>query len=139
MARINIGITVKNITFKSREPPQSTIPYFNKVIEASQDEKQTLNSARSYAQRIMMESKVKQAQILSNAEGYHQKSVASLGADKEYFLKILEIYNRAPKTALISLYSQTLDEVFTNVGSKHIIHIDSKHQGQEIRLMLEAD
>ncbi len=139
LAKINIGVTVKNIAFEKREPPQSTIPYFTKLGEANQDEKQILNSAQGYAQKVIMESKVKRAQIVANAEGYRQKSVASLKAETEYFTKILEIYNSAPKTALISLYSQTLDEVLSKVGSKYIIHSDSKNQGQEIRLTLEAE
>ncbi len=139
LAKMDIGVTVKNIAFEKREPPQSTIPYFNKVSEANQDEKHILNAAQGYAQKVIVESNVKQAQVIANAEAYRQKSIASIEADKEYFLKILGIYDRAPATALISLHSQALDEVLSRVGSKYIIHSDSKNQGQEIRLMLGAD
>ncbi len=139
LARLNIGVTVMNISCEKREPPRSTIPYFNKVSEANQEEKQTLDSAQRYAQKVTMQSRIKQARIIAEAEGYREKSIATLAADNEYFLKILEVYNQAPKTALINLYSQTLDDVFANVESNYIIHSDSKSKGQEVRIKLDEN
>jgi modulator of FtsH protease HflK len=139
LARLEVGITVKNVTFDRREPPRSTIHAFRKVMEAGQEKSREMNDAKGYANRLLQQAKARSTNEIAGAESYRKRVVASVEADGKYFLKILKEFQKSPETMLITLYSNGLNDVLGKVENKYIIHTDADGAGQEIRLHLGPD
>lgn len=137
--QLNLGIVVTNVSLPKKEPPQSTIPDFSAVIEAEQKRSQAMTEAQGYAEKIAQKALGMYSKTIAKAEGYRNRIISSVEADKEYFLKILQEYQKAPETMLLTLHSNVMNEVLSKVNQKFIIHTAGEGVKQEIRLLMNHD
>ncbi|OGV70015.1 MAG: hypothetical protein A3K19_11230 [Lentisphaerae bacterium RIFOXYB12_FULL_65_16] len=136
--KLDVGIEVQQVSLTEPQPPLATQGAFREVVDAAQDYRMELDNAQAYEKRVITEAEGRSARILADAKAYRTRIVESVKAESAYFTKILDEYEKNPKTMLVALYTDVIRDVLRRVETKYVVH--SRADGrQEIRLMLGAE
>lgn len=138
VAKMEVGVEIENATLTNVQPPRGTIQAFKRVNDAIQERDATLKEAQTYQNRVVNEAESSRAKVLAQARAYAQRVRASVEADKDYFLKVLDEYKDNPDTMLVSIYADTIRDVLKKVEERYVIHTREDGQ-QEIRLMITRE
>ncbi len=135
LGKFDMGISIREVNLTEPKPPSATAEAFRKVNDAAQEYATSLEDAREYERRVVTEARGRAAEVKAKAEGYQKRVVASVEADRAYFLKVLTEYEKNPRTMLVALYSDTIRDVLQQVGTRYVVH--SRADGnQEVRLLI---
>ncbi|OQA82651.1 MAG: Modulator of FtsH protease HflK [Lentisphaerae bacterium ADurb.Bin242] len=133
-----LGISVESLSLPVKRPPLLTIAAFDEAASAGTQAAIETENARAYAIETANSAKSESAEIIANAESYRKRVVAEVIADKVYFMKLLEEYNKNPESVLVSLYSTTLADSMAKVKDKFVIGLTPGSR-QELRLKLNPE
>mgnify|MGYP006281780197 CR=1 FL=1 len=131
----DLGIDIQQVSLVEVQPPVATANAFRESLDAAQEQSTEINKAKQYEKRVIAEAEGRSSEILASAEAYKTRTVEEVKAERGYFLKVLEEYDRNPETMLVALYTDAVRDVLSKVGTKYVVH--SRENGsQEIRLLL---
>lgn len=131
VARLGIGVTVTNVTFDAKQPPESTMAAFAQVLQAQQQASSRRNDALSYAAQRTNDAQGRASRLAAEAETYRQLVVSSVQADQHYFTQLQLSSQDSPETIFLTLYNNALANLVHKAKAVYILK-----PGQEIRVQL---
>ncbi len=135
VAKIDLGIEIQQVSLFEVQPPLATKDAFRQVVDAAQDYRTEIDKAKAYEKDVVTQAEGMTARITAEAKAYKTRIVESVKASAAYFEKVLDEYEKNPRTMLVALYTDAIREVLNQVETKYVVH--SKENGkQEIRLLL---
>ena len=138
IGKANIGVTVEKVWLDQRTPPLAAARAFSAVFDASTFSFSEREKAKSYATKMKNLAASESVSLITNAEAYRTRVVASIKADTIYFKAMLKEYKKNPNIVLVSRYSDVLGEVLTLAEDKFIIRTNPNGK-QEIRILLNRE
>ena len=135
LSLLDLGIEVQQLSLVDTQPPAFTRAAFRQQIEAAQEFSSEMEKALAYQRRVVTEAEGDKSKILAEASAYKTRVVATVRASAAYFTKVLEEYQKNPKTMLVALHADTLRDVLKKAEARYVIHGRADGR-QEIRLML---
>ncbi|MBO7147082.1 MAG: hypothetical protein J6W81_04985 [Lentisphaeria bacterium] len=133
-----IGIAVESLALPVKRPPLLTIAAFDEAASADTQASIETEAAKAYSIETENSAKAEAAEIIANAQSYKKRVVAEVIADKVYFTKLLEEYNKNPESVMVSLYSTTLADALAKVKDKFTIGLNEDSR-QELRIKLNPE
>ncbi len=133
--KLDLGIELQDLSVIEIVAPPPTADAFREVVDAAYDYQTEIARAIAYEKTVTTKAEGERAKIINDAYAYQTRTVASVKAEDAYFRKILEEYRKNPKTMLVSLYTDAIQEVLGKVETKYVIHSKGNDR-QEIRLLL---
>ncbi|MCK5801737.1 MAG: hypothetical protein KAI66_02845 [Lentisphaeria bacterium] len=137
--KLDLGITVQEVSLTVVLPPTATQDAFDRVFEASTSRDTMIKLAEGYREQVVPGANGEAFKILSAARVYRQTIKASVVAQGERFKSLLAMYKEKPEAVLVALYGDTIRDVLERVDTKYIIHTPDGGARQEIRLLLGAE
>jgi modulator of FtsH protease HflK len=119
------GVQVTQVQLQKVDPPAQVLDSFRDVQAARSDAERAQNEARTYANRVVPESRGRAAQVTQAAEAYREQTVAEATGQSARFLKIYDEFKKAPEVTRERMYLETMERVF---GGTDKIIIDSGTQ-----------
>src|ERR1700730_18432809 len=119
------GVQVTQVQLQKVDPPAQVLDSFRDVQAARSDAERAQNEARTYANRVVPESRGRAAQVTQAAEAYREQTVAEAAGQSARFLKIYDEFKKAPEVTRERMYLETMERVF---GGTDKIIIDSGTQ-----------
>jgi regulator of protease activity HflC (stomatin/prohibitin superfamily) len=136
VAEIDVGVEIQSVNLlTSIQPPLPVRSAFQEVLNAAQEYERDRLEAETFRERRVNEALAEAAGIRAEARAYAKRVVAEVQADRGYFLKVLEEYEKNPRTMLVGLYTDTIRDVLQQAAVRYIVH-EREDGRQEIRLLL---
>ena len=117
--RYGAGVSIDQVQLQKIDPPSQVIDAFRDVQAAASDKARLQNEAMSYASRIVPEARGEAERTLQGAIAYKSQTVAEATGQAARFLKIYEVYQKAPEVTRKRMYLETIERVFS--GTNKII------------------
>jgi membrane protease subunit HflK len=124
------GVLVQQVQMQKVDPPAQVIDAFRDVQAARADQERLQNEARTYANRVIPESRGRSAQILQGAEAYKEQTVAEAKGQTARFLKVYEEYRKAPDVTRQRIYLETMERIFG--GADKLVYDPGSGTGQGV-------
>src|SRR5574344_573135 len=115
--RYKVGVEVVGINLQQGgvRPPEQVQAAFDDVLKAGQERERAKNEAEAYANDVIPRAKGTAARLAQEAEGYKARIVAQAEGDAQRFSYLLTEYKKAPQVTRERLYTEALEEVYSNV------------------------
>ncbi len=128
------GILISSVNIQNVQPPEQVQAAFDDALKAGQDGDRTKNEGQAYANDVIPRAEGAAARLREEAEGYKAKVVAQAEGDASRFKAILPEYKRAPKVMRDRLYTDAMQQIYSNVSK---VVTDSKQGSQLLYLPLD--
>jgi modulator of FtsH protease HflK len=165
---MDTGIKVVTVTLTSFTWPRQVGKAFDDFINASQQARTQVSTARTTAQTLLNESAgavaadlaaaLEQPErdpnrieplwleaagrcqtLLSEAQAYKTRTIESAKSSADYFQRLLPEYRLRPELVVQNLYLEALGEVVAGADEKWLIPPRVHGQAREVRVMLNRD
>ena len=115
--RYAVGVEIVGINLQQGgvRPPEQVQAAFDDVLKAGQERERAKNEAEAYANDVIPRAKGTAARLAQEAEGYKARIVAQAEGDAQRFSYLLTEYKKAPQVTRERLYTEALEEVYSNV------------------------
>lgn len=124
----NSGVNITQVLIQRAEVHPDVQQAFQDVQSAKQDAEDVQNRARAYREDILPKARGQAIQLIQNAEGYKESTVAKSTGDAERFNSIYESYVNGQEVTKQRIYIETMEDVLQN-AQKIIIDNNGKGQG----------
>ena len=108
---------------REAEPPAAVKSAFDDVISAKEDKDRYVNEAKTYANKVVPESRGKAQRIMQEAIGYRERLIAEAQGEASRFKQLYAEYEKAPEVTRERLYLNSVENVMSNV-SKVLIDVE---------------
>ena len=117
LRKADCGIERESVVLDQVLPPAKTKEAFAEVTAASTTQSTRRNEAEAYRNKIINEAAAQAAKVEADAATYRTRTLASIEAEKEYFVSILKEYRRDPSSRSVPmvLYNAALAEAFAEI------------------------
>ena len=134
------GIELESVVLDQVLPPAKTKEAFAEVTAASTTQSTRQNEAEAYRNKIVNEAAAQAAKIEAEAATYRTRMIASIEAEKEYFVSILKEYRRNPDSRSVPmvLYNAALAEAFNDVQDEKFV-LSSGGRDRQLWLKLNPE
>jgi len=134
--RYKVGIEVVGINLQQGgvRPPEQVQAAFDDVLKAGQERERAKNEAQAYANDVVPRAVGAASRLKEEADAYRERIVAQAEGDAQRFKTILPEYQKAPQVMRDRMYTDTMQEVFTNVTK---VLVDSKQGSNMLYLPLD--
>lgn len=113
--RYDAGLFVTEVQLQDVQPPAAVADAFDDVIAATQDRDRAINEAQGYANEVLPRSRAEAVELMEQAAGYREATVAEARGDADRFRSVVEEYRKAPAITRQRLYLETMEEVLPDV------------------------
>ena len=129
-----------NVVLDQVLPPAKTKEAFAEVTAASTTQSTRQNEAEAYKNKLVNEAEAQAAKIEADADTYSTQLIASVEAEKEYFLSILKEFNRDPNSLSVPmvLYNTALAEAFDEIQDEKFV-LSSGGRNRQLWLKLNPE
>lgn len=117
------GINITQVLIEKAEVHPEVQMAFQDVQSAKQDAEDVQNRAGTYREDILPKARGRAIQMMQEAEGYKQSTIARATGDAQRFNAIYEAYLSGQDVTKERMYIETMENVFKNA---HKILLDSK-------------
>ena len=134
--RYKVGIEVVGINLQQGgvRPPEQVQAAFDDVLKAGQERERAKNEAEAYANDVVPRAVGAASRLKEEADAYRARIVAQAEGDAQRFKSILTEYQKAPQVTRDRLYTETFQQVYSNVTK---VLIDSKQGSNLLYLPLD--
>ena len=134
--RYKVGIEVVGINLQQGgvRPPEQVQAAFDDVLKAGQERERAKNEAEAYANDVVPRAVGAASRLNEEANAYRERIVAQAEGDAQRFKAILTEYQKAPQVTRDRLYTETFQQVYSNVTK---VLIDSKQGSNLLYLPLD--
>ena len=134
--RYKVGIEVVGINLQQGgvRPPEQVQAAFDDVLKAGQERERAKNEAQAYANDVVPRAVGAASRLKEEADAYRERIVAQAEGDAQRFKTILPEYQKAPQVMRDRMYTDTMQEVLTNVTK---VLVDSKQGSNMLYLPLD--
>lgn len=117
------GIAITLVNILKAEPPAAVKSAFDDVISAKEDKDRYVNEAKTYANKVVPESRGKAQRIMQEAIGYRERLIAEAQGEASRFEQLYAEYEKAPEVTRERLYLNSVENVMSN-ASKVLIDVE---------------
>jgi len=128
------GILISSVNIQNVQPPEQVQAAFDDALKAGQDGDRAKNEGQAYANDVIPRAEGAAARLREEAEGYKARVVSQAEGDASRFKAILPEYQRAPQVMRDRLYTDTMQQIYSNVTK---VMVDSKQGSQLLYLPLD--
>ena len=134
--RYKVGIEVVGINLQQGgvRPPEQVQAAFDDVLKAGQERERAKNEAQAYANDVIPRAVGAASRLKEEANAYRERIVAQAEGDAQRFKAILPEYQKAPQVTRDRLYTETFQQVYSNVTK---VLVDSKQGSNLLYLPLD--
>ena len=134
--RYKVGIEVVGINLQQGgvRPPEQVQAAFDDVLKAGQERERAKNEAQAYANDVVPRAVGAASRLQEEANAYRERIVAQAEGDAQRFKAILPEYQKAPQVTRDRLYTETFQQVYSNVTK---VLVDSKQGSNLLYLPLD--
>ncbi len=134
--RYKVGIEVVGISLQQGgvRPPEQVQAAFDDVLKAGQERERAKNEAEAYANDVVPRAVGAASRLKEEANAYRERIVAQAEGDAQRFKAILPEYQKAPQVTRDRLYTETFQQVYSNVTK---VLVDSKQGSNLLYLPLD--
>ncbi len=134
--RYKVGIEVVGINLRQGgvRPPEQVQAAFDDVLKAGQERERAKNEAQAYANDVVPRAVGTASRLKEEADAYRERIVAQSEGDAQRFKAILPEYQKAPQVTRDRLYTETFQQVYSNVTK---VLVDSKQGSNLLYLPLD--
>jgi modulator of FtsH protease HflK len=134
--RYKVGIEVVGINLQQGgvRPPEQVQSAFDDVLKAGQERERAKNEAEAYANDVVPRAVGAASRLKEEANAYRERIVAQAEGDAQRFKAILPEYQKAPQVTRDRLYTETFQQVYSNVTK---VLVDSKQGSNLLYLPLD--
>ena len=134
--RYKVGIEVVGINLQQGgvRPPEQVQAAFDDVLKAGQERERAKNEAQAYANDVVPRAVGAASRLKEEANAYRERIVAQAEGDAQRFKAILPEYQKAPQVTRDRLYTETFQQVYSNVTK---VLVDSKQGSNLLYLPLD--
>jgi membrane protease subunit HflK len=134
--RYKVGIEVVGINLQQGgvRPPEQVQAAFDDVLKAGQERERAKNEAQAYANDVVPRATGAASRLKEEANAYRERIVAQAEGDAQRFKAILPEYQKAPQVTRERLYTETFQQVYSNVTK---VLVDSKQGSNLLYLPLD--
>ena len=134
--RYKVGVEVVGINLQQGgvRPPEQVQASFDDVLKAGQERERAKNEAQAYANDVIPRAAGTAARLKEEAEAYRERIAAQAEGDAQRFSSVLAEYKKAPQVTRDRLYTETLQEVYSNVTK---VLVDSRQGSNLLYLPLD--
>ena len=138
------GIKLESVVLDQVLPPAKTKEAFAEVTAASTTQSTRRNEAEAYRNKLVNEAAAQAAKIEADAATYRTRTIASIEAEKKYFLSILKEYRQKPgsssgsRSVLMVLYNSALAEAFADIEDEKFV-LNSGGENRQLWLKLNPE
>lgn len=116
LEKMNIGLTVGNVSIQDAEPPtEEVIAAFKKVESAKQEMSTKINEANKYASEQLPLNEADVDKILQEAESKKQQRINEAKQEVALFNAMVEEYKKDSETVKMRMYFEMLQEIAPDV------------------------
>lgn len=112
LERYECGITLREVTLESVEPPHAIADAFRDVASAKKDQERAVDQAESFANTILPKARGRAFEMLAEARSYREKRVQEARGAADRFRAIHAEYVKAPLVTRTRLLLDTLARVY---------------------------
>lgn len=128
------GILISSVNIQNVQPPEQVQAAFDDALKAGQDGDRAKNEGQAYANDVIPRAEGAAARLREEAAGYKARVIAQAEGDASRFKAILPEYQRAPQVMRDRLYTDTMQQIYSNVTK---VLVDSKQNSQLLYLPLD--
>jgi membrane protease subunit HflK len=134
--RYKVGIEVVGINLQQGgvRPPEQVQAAFDDVLKAGQERERAKNEAQAYANDVVPRAVGAASRLKEEANAYRERIAAQAEGDAQRFKAILPEYQKAPQVTRDRLYTETFQQVYSNVTK---VLVDSKQGSNLLYLPLD--
>ena len=134
--RYKVGIEVVGINLQQGgvRPPEQVQAAFDDVLKAGQERERAKNEAQAYANDVVPRAVGAASRLKEESNAYRERIVAQAEGDAQRFKAILPEYQKAPQVTRDRLYTETFQQVYSNVTK---VLVDSKQGSNLLYLPLD--
>ena len=134
--RYKVGNEVVGINLQQGgvRPPEQVQAAFDDVLKAGQERERAKNEAQAYANDVVPRAVGAASRLKEEANAYRERIVAQAEGDAQRFKAILPEYQKAPQVTRDRLYTETFQQVYSNVTK---VLVDSKQGSNLLYLPLD--
>jgi len=134
------GIELESVVLDQVLPPSKTKEAFAEVTAASTTQSTRQNEAEAYRNKVINEAAAQAAKVEAEADTYKTRTIASIEAEKEYFVSILREYNRTPDSRSVQmvLYNTALADAFADIQDEKFV-LNSGGRDRQLWLKLNPE
>ena len=134
--RYKVGIEVVGINLQQGgvRPPEQVQSAFDDVLKAGQERERAKNEAQAYANDVIPRAVGAASRLKEEANAYRERIVAQAEGDATRCKAILPEYQKAPQVTRDRLYTETFQQVYSNVTK---VLVDSKQGSNLLYLPLD--
>lgn len=134
--RYKVGVDVYAVTLQEGgvRPPEQLKVAFDDVLKAEQERERVKNQALAYAASVVPRAEGAASRLNEEAQGYKERVIAQAKGDTDRFAAILPEYQRAPQVVRDRMYTDAMQQVYSNVSK---VVIESKSGGNLLYLPLD--
>jgi modulator of FtsH protease HflK len=134
--RYKVGVEVVGINMQQGgvRPPEQVQAAFDDVLKAGQERERAKNEAEAYANDVIPRARGTAARLKEEAEAYRERMAAQADGDAQRFSALLAEYKKAPQVTRDRLYTETMQEVYSNVTK---VLVDSRQGSNLLYLPLD--
>ncbi|CAL4325714.1 FtsH protease activity modulator HflK [Buchnera aphidicola] len=119
-----MGIRILDVNTQVIEPPKFLKSSFNDVIVAYENHNQYIHEAKTYYQKIELQTNAQVKHILEDAKTYSAHIILEAEKEVSHFSQILPEYKKAKNITLKRLYLESMERILSNTKK---IFIDQKN------------
>ena len=134
--RYKVGVEVVGINMQQGgvRPPEQVQAAFDDVLKAGQERERAKNEAQAYANDVIPRATGTASRLKEEAEAYRERIAAQAQGDAQRFSSLLAEYKKAPQVTRDRLYTETMQEVYSNVTK---VLVDSRQGSNLLYLPLD--
>ncbi len=115
--RYKVGVEVVGINLQQSgvRPPEQVQASFDDVLKAGQERERAKNEAEAYANDVIPRAVGSASRLQEESQAYKARVVAQAQGDAQRFRSVLTEYQKAPQVTRDRMYTDTMQQVYTNV------------------------
>ena len=120
------GLSISFVELRDIKPPDRVQQFFSDVVKSRIDQEKMINEAESYRNEKLPAAKADAARIFQEASAYKTGVVLRAEGEADRFKRLLERVREKGDSARRMIYIETMKDIMSKVGKKHIMVRDKK-------------
>lgn len=137
---VRCGLSVSFVELRDIKVPQMVQKSFSDVVKAKIEKEKLVNDAQSYANEKYSSSKASADKLLQQAHAYKREVVLNAEGETQRYEALRARIRKEGTAALDLIYIENMQQILSQVGSKHILASDKTGQlPAELKLNINHD
>lgn len=130
-----IGVNILSIPIKRIDPPKQVIAAFRDVQSARADREREINMGQAYKNDIIPKARGEAAKVINEAEAYYYSTINKAEGEVAKMKSLYPLYKQNKDLIKTRLYTELLDEVFSDMNKIILPNSGDKNSNGQINLL----